>query len=277
MTDNTPYHAQVMAAAAFLRAKIANRPDVAVLLGTGQEFLPEKLAVDGGIDYADIPNFPTATVEGHRGRLVYGRLAGRHCLFLQGRFHWYEGHDSKAITLPVRAVAELGVKVLVVTNTAGGLNLAFKAGELMAIRDHLNFIPDNPLRGANCDAWGPRFPDLSQAYSPRLSTLAHEAAGRLGITLQSGVYVAVPGPSLETPAETRYLRNCGADAVGMSTVLEVIVAVHAGLEVFGLSVIANVNDPERMQPVILHEVIRQVKMTEENSRRLLGEIIRSLS
>ena len=276
MFEGDAYHSRVKAAAAFLKTRLSTPPAIIVILGTGQDLLPDGLTVDGAIDYADIPEFPRTTVPGHRGRLVHGSLQGRSCLILQGRFHWYEGYDLREITLPLRAMAGLGAKVLVIANTAGGLNLDFKAGELMAINDHLNFIGTNPLRGANCDQWGPRFPDLSQAYSKRLLAVASEAAVRLGIRLRHGVYVALPGPSLETPAETRFLRSCGADAVGMSTVPEVIVAIHAGLEVVGLSIIANVNDPDRMQPILLEEVIAQAKAAEGDLRRLLSEIIRDL-
>lgn len=273
MNSADDYVDRVLRAAAFLKAQLSSRPEVVVILGSGQDVLPQDLHVEGAIDYDEIPEFPKTTVSGHRGRLVHGRLKGKHCLFLQGRFHWYEGYDCKDITLPVRTLAELGAKVLVITNTAGGLNLGFRAGELMAISDHLNFIGANPLRGHNREQWGPRFPDLSKAYSRRIMAIAQEAAARLGIGLHSGVYVAIPGPSLETPAETRFLRNCGAAAVGMSTVPEVIVAVHAGLEVFGLSIIANINDPDCMQPIILDEVLAQAKKAGINLGRLVNEIM----
>jgi len=276
MKESEAYHAQVVEAAAFLKARLGGRPELAVILGTGQELLPEGLVVGRVIAYAAIPNFPESTVTGHAGRLVQGRLGERECLVLQGRVHWYEGYDTRAITLPIRVLAELGVKVLIITNTAGGLNPDFSAGDLMVINDHLNFIGANPLRGANREEWGPRFPDLSQAYSRRLMTVAHAAAQGLQIPLRDGVYVAIPGPSLETPAETRFLRQCGADAVGMSTVPEVIVAVHAGLEVLALSLIANVNDPERMQPILLAEVIAQVKAAAGRSRRLLTAIMQGI-
>lgn len=276
MIDAEAYPAQVAEAVAFLRARLPCQPELAVILGTGQGLLPEGLTIAGAISFAEIPHFPTTTVTGHAGRLVHGRLGGRECLLLQGRVHWYEGYDLKAITLPIRVVAGLGVTALIITNTAGGLNPEFAAGDLMLISDHLNFLGANPLRGANHEEWGPRFPDLSQAYSRRLMTIARQAAQDLRLRLQSGVYVALPGPSLETPAETRFLRNCGADAVGMSTVPEVICAAHAGLEVLGLSLIANVNDPERMQPILLDEVIAQVKAAEGRSRRLLAAIIQGI-
>ena len=270
------YADRVKATAAFLLARLSQRPEVVVILGTGQDLLPEEFQSEGAIDYADIPNFPKTTVPGHRGRLVHGRLHEKPCLFLQGRFHWYEGYGPAEITLPLRAIAALGAKVLLITNTAGGLNLDFAVGDLMIITDHLNFIGANPLRGANFEEWGPRFPDMSQPYSRRIMAIAEKAALRLGVRLQHGIYVAIPGPNLETPAETRFLRNCGGDAVGMSTVPEVIVAIHADLEVFGLSVIANVNDPDRMQAIVLSEVLAQVKKAAKATRQLLGEIIKAI-
>ena len=267
------YACRVEATTAFLKTHLGGRPEVLVILGTGQDVLPEEWIHEGTISYADIPNFPTTTAPGHQGRLVHGKLGKKRCIFLQGRFHWYEGYDDAEITLPIRTIAQLGAKVLLVTNTAGGLNLAFAAGDLMAITDHLNFIGTNPVRGANREEWGPRFPDMSQAYSRRIVAIAENAAKRLGIQLRHGVYIALPGPSLETPAETKFLRNCGGDAVGMSSVPEVIVAIHAGLEVFGLSIIANINDPDRMHPILVADVITQVKKTATNTRKLLQEII----
>lgn len=268
------YHAQVIAAASFLSARLASPPQIVCISGTGQDLLPQGFQVEGEIPFAEIPHFPQVTVPGHSARLVHGRLGEKGAIFLQGRVHWYEGYDARIITLPVRVMAELGAHVLIITNCAGGLNPAFAAGDLMMISDHLNFMGVNPLRGANREEWGPRFPDLSQAYSRRLLAMADEAASRLTIPLRRGVYCAVAGPSLETPAETRFLRNCGADAVGMSTVPEVIVAVHAGLEIFGLSIIANVNNPDAMQPIRMEEVMAQVKKAEETTRRLLTAIIK---
>lgn len=274
---NDDFFRKVTETATFLKARLSTPPKILIILGTGQDALPKELRIETIIDYADIPNFPEVTVPGHRGRLVHGRLHSTPCLFLQGRLHYYEGYDTAEITLPLRVAATLGAKILLITNTAGGLNLDFAAGELMTITDHLNFIGTNPLRGMNFEQWGPRFPDMSQPYSQRITAIAHDAATGLGIKLQHGIYVAIHGPSLETPAETRFLRSCGADAVGMSTVPEVIVAMHMGLEVFGLSLIANVNNPDQMQPIKLDEVLAQVKKAEGDSRQLLSEIIRKLS
>lgn len=271
--DQTPL---TIAAAAFIKQLLPACPDVAVILGSGQDLLPEGLKAEVALDYNDIPGLPKATAPGHRGRIIYGYLADKRCLIFQGRFHWYEGYDAKTIAMPVRIMAEIGIPTMIITNTAGGLNLSFIAGDLMVITDHINLIGNNPLRGANREEWGPRFPDMTRAYSPRLWDAAHEAAARLGIQLRSGVYIGIPGPSLETPAETRLLRMCGGDAVGMSTVPEVIAAVHAGIEVLGLSVIANVNDPNQMQPILMDEVIVQVKKAADTVRRLLAEVISRL-
>lgn len=276
MTGPCDHTSQVLAATAFIKNRITASPDVAVILGTGQDLLPEGFIATETIAYREIPHFPQATVPGHRGRLVHGRLGDKRCLIFQGRFHWYEGYDTKAISLPVRIAAELGVRTLIITNTAGGLNLSFAAGDLMVINDHINLIGDSPLRGVNREEWGPRFPDLSRAYPAKLRDIAHAAATTLGVPLQSGVYIGIPGPSLETPAETKFLRMCGGDAVGMSTVPEVIAAVHAGMAVLGLSIIANVNNPEQMQPILIDGVIAQVTKAAGCARRLLAEIINRL-
>lgn len=276
MTNPAEHYSQVKAASEFIKKRFPERPDVSVILGSGQDLLPEGFTATGDIDYNQIPNFPQTTAQGHRGRLVHGHLGNKRCLIFQGRFHWYEGYTTKTITLPVRIMAELRAQTMIITNTAGGLNLSFSAGDLMVINDHINMIGDNPLRGINREEWGPRFPDQSEAYTPRLRNVAHNAATTLGITLQQGVYIGIPGPSLETPAETRMLRMWGGDAVGMSTVPEVIAAVHAGIDVLGLSIIANVNNPDQMQPILMDEVLAQVKKAADTTRRLLAETIKAL-
>ena len=234
-------------------------PDsLGIVLGTGLGSLVEQLESPLIFPYEDLPGFPRSTVTGHAGNLACGLLAGRPTAVLQGRFHYYEGYSAREVALPIRVLSLLGAGTLVVTNASGGLDPDLRPGSLMVIRDHLNFIPDNPLRGPNIDEWGLRFPDLSSAYDQDLIRMALQAGRDLGIAdLVSGVYGAIPGPSLETPAETRYLRNCGIDAVGMSTVPEVIVARHASMRVLGISVIANVNDPDNFQPIILEDVIAQ--------------------
>jgi len=261
----------------FLQSQLKRVPEVVTILGSGQDALPEDLAVEGIISYQAIPHFPQPTAPGHSGQLIHGRIGATACLFLQGRCHHYEGYEAAEITLPLRAIAQLGVKVLLITNTAGGLKPSLGAGDLMAITDQLNFIGANPLRGPHCPQWGPRFPDMTEAYPPRLLAIADQAARRLGIDLKHGVYVAVPGPSLETPAEVRFLRQAGGDAVGMSTAPEVIDAVQAGLEVFGLSVIANANCPGGQRaPILVADILAQVKQAAKTSSQLLQEIILNL-
>jgi len=262
---------QIEEARAFLSGLISCPPEIVVILGTGlggqvADSFEEKISVA----YAQIPHFPQTTVEGHGGRLIVGNCRGRQVAVLQGRFHYYEGYPTSQLTFPLRVLRLLGAGSLVVCNAAGGLNPQFTAGSLMLIRDHLNFIPDNPLRGPNIEEWGPRFVDMSCAYDLPLRQYARRKAASLGLDdMSEGVYVAVAGPSLETPAETRYLRQCGADAVGMSTVPEVIVARHAGLRVLGISVIVNVNDPDRMMPVLLEEVLAEAQKASATLDRLL--------
>ncbi|MFA7382436.1 MAG: purine-nucleoside phosphorylase [Desulfurivibrionaceae bacterium] len=268
------YKQRVDEAVAFLRDRMPTPPEIVLVLGTGLSGLAERIESPVVLPYTEIPNFPAATVASHAGNLVFGVLCGRPVAVLQGRFHYYEGYSARDLAMPIRVLALLGAKTLIVSNSAGGLNPAFAPGTLMVVRDHLNFIPDNPLRGANIDAWGPRFPDLSAPYDQGLIDLALNCAARRGIDrVATGVYVAIPGPSLETPAETRYLRQCGADAVGMSTVPEVIVAIHAGMRVLGLSVVANVNDPNNLQPIILEEIIAETNRAEERLSQLLLAVV----
>lgn len=269
----TEYRQQVEEGAAFLRARLPGRPRWGIILGTGQGRLAEHLEGAGALNYEEIPHFPPSTTPSHAGRLAWGRLVGVPVLVFQGRFHLYEGLSPRQVALPVRLLAALGGEVLVVCNAAGGLNPLFQAGDLMLITDHLNLQGDNPLVGANVEDWGPRFPDMSRVYDPGLRALAEEVARERRLRLRQGVYVAVKGPSLETPAETRMLRLLGADAVGMSTVPEVIAAVHAGLKVLGLSVISNVNLPDAMAPIDLTEIIATVAAAEPRLVELLLGIL----
>jgi len=268
------YLAQVEEGAAFLAPLLGLVPDWGVVLGTGLGLLSEHLQDGGQLPYGDLPHFPRTTSPAYQGRLHWGHLAGSPTLIFSGRFHAYEGYSLRQVTFPVRLMAALGVKRVVLTNAAGGLNPAFQAGDLMLLTDHLNFLGDNPLVGENLDAWGPRFPDMSQAYDRGLRDLAQEVAARRGLTLRQGVYVAVQGPSLETPAETRFLRLAGADAVGMSTVPEAICAVHAGLRVLGVSVISNMNLPGEMTPVSLEEIVATVARAEPQLVTLLLGVLK---
>ncbi len=271
------YKKRVAAAVSFLVERITDKPRIAIILGTGLGDLVEKIDAPRIIPYEKIPNFPQATVTGHAGNLVCGRLAGEKVAVLQGRFHYYEGYSTKELTLPVRTLALLGAEILIITNAAGGLNASFRPGAIMVIRDHLNFIGENPLRGLNVDEWGPRFPDMSAPYDGALIDMTRQCAVHLRIPdVVGGVYVAVPGPSLETPAETRYLRQCGADAVGMSSTPEVIVGKHAGMRILGLSVIANVNDPDHFIPVDVDDVIAESRNAAPRLLHLLMEILKKL-
>ncbi len=263
------YVAQVEEAAAFLRTRLPAMPEVCMMLGTGLGGVADALEVSWRADYGQIPYFPVSTAPEHAGRLLVGRIGKTRLAIFQGRFHFYEGYSTKRLTFPVRVMARLGVKVMIGVNAAGGLNLDFAPGDIMVIRDHINLIPDNPLRGPNVDEWGPRFPDMSAAYTPGLRRAIHEAGARQGISLREGVFVAVPGPSLETPAETRFLRLAGADAVAMSLVPEVIVAVHAGMKCLGISIIANVNDPDNFRPILIEDVVAQAEKAERRLEALL--------
>jgi len=241
---------------AFCRSNLPAIPEIVIQLGTGLGGLADRIERECTLAYRDIPHFPQATVASHQGNLIIGRLDGRRIAMLQGRFHYYEGYSTREVTLPIRVLSLLGSRTLVLTNAAGGLNPLFAPGSIMVIRDHLNFLGENPLRGPNVDAWGPRFPDMSLPYHPRLIRSALDCARLCGLhNVVTGTYVCIPGPSLETPAETRWLRESGADAVGMSSVPEVIVARHAGMEVLGLSAISNVNDPDNFQPILLEDII----------------------
>ncbi len=248
-------------------------PDIIIQLGTGLGNFAKKIVTKQVIPYQELPHFPQSTVTSHNGNLVFGTLSGKKVAVLQGRFHFYEGYSTKEVTFPIRVLSLLGAKTLLLTNAAGGLNPLFKAGSIMVIRDHLNFLGENPLRGLNVDAWGPRFPDFSTPYHPGLIKTALDSATHCKISnVISGVYVCIPGPSLETPAETRWLRESGADAVGMSSVPEVIVAHHAGLDVLGLSVVSNVNNPDNLEPIILEDIIATAEAMEPKLERLLVEI-----
>ncbi|MBW2370055.1 MAG: purine-nucleoside phosphorylase [Deltaproteobacteria bacterium] len=247
------YHNQVSEAADFLRKKINVTPRVGIMTGTGLGNSAESLDATAVFDYAQIPHFPDATVESHMGRLSFGSLVGKPVMALQGRFHLYEGYTPREVAFPIRVMQQLGVKTLILSNAAGGLNPNFIPGDIMVIRDHINLTGKNPLTGPNHDPWGDRFPDMSSVYDLQLATLA-ESAGVDG-PLKSGIYAGLPGPSLETPAEVRYLRTIGADAVGFSTVTESIVAVHAGMSLLGLSIITNVHNPDNPQPASVSEII----------------------
>ena len=241
--------------AAYLASKIEKKPKTGLIIGTGLGSVTEEMDVVLRLAYEEIPNFPSTTVEGHRGTMAVGKLGGQSIIALEGRFHMYEGYTAAEITFPVRVLADLGVKYLLISSASGGLNPLFQTGDLMIVTDHINLTGTNPLIGPNLDSFGPRFPDMSSVYDPDLVKLACKSALEVSIPLRQGVYVGISGPSLETPAETRFLRMIGADAVGMSTVSEAIVGVHCGMKIIAIVVITNVNLPDCMQPTSLEKVI----------------------
>ena len=267
---------QVGEALGIIRARAGARPDVAVILGTGLGGLAREMSVAAEIAYRDIPGFPLSTVESHSGRLLVGELGGKRVVAMQGRFHRYEGYTLQQVTFPVRVLRALGAGTLIVSNACGGMHPLWKPGELVLIADHINLLGDNPLVGPNDDTLGPRFPDLSQAYDPALRALAREVARDLKIVLREGVYVAVSGPNLETAAEYRFLRSIGADVVGMSTVPEVIVAVHGGMRVLGLSIITDACLPDALQPANVQEIIATAAGAEPQLTRLVRGVLERL-
>jgi purine-nucleoside phosphorylase len=267
------YFQRVEAAAAAVRARVGEAPDVAVVLGTGLGAFADGLADRTAVSYADIPHWPASGVVGHAGRLVAGAAGGRRVLALSGRAHLYEGHDLATATFATRVLGRLGVRTLLVTNAAGGINEQFGQGALMVIEDHINLLGTNPLVGPNDARFGRRFPDMSDAYSARLRALAFEVAAARGLTLERGVYIAVTGPSYETPAEIRAFRVLGADAVGMSTVPEVIVARHMGIEVLGISCISNMAAGILPQPLTEEEVIETTARVRDQFVSLLEGVV----
>lgn len=269
------YFEQVEETTAWLRARIGV-PEVAIVLGSGLGNFAERLNEPTSIPYTDIPHWPATAVIGHEGRLVAGTLHGRRVLALAGRVHFYEGHGMGTVTFGTRVIGRLGVKILILTNAAGGITTTLTPGTLMVMDDHLNLLGTNPLVGSNDERFGPRFPDMTEVYSARLRLIAADAAQAAGLTLGHGVYAAVHGPSYETPAEIRYLRTIGADAVGMSTVPEAIVARHMGIEVLGLSCIANAAAGVLPQPLNHAEVMEVTRRVRGAFASLLEGIIERL-
>lgn len=280
--DDVPTLEQLRAAAEVVERHCTHTPQVGIILGSGMGVLTDAMTDRQVIPYANIPHFPVSTVSGHAGALVMGGLAGHYIAVLQGRAHYYEGYSMQQITLPVRVLRLLGVHTLIVTNAAGALNPAFSPGDLMVIRDHINLVGlagMHPLRGPNLDALGPRFPNMSQAYDPDLCKLARDVARKRDIPLHEGVYVCVAGPSFETPAEVRFLRLIGGDAVGMSTAPEVTVACHAGIRVLGLSGISNVaiDQPTSARATTHDEVLETAKVIVPRLTELIRGVLGELS
>lgn len=264
---------QINEAVRAIRAIDKTKPKIAVVLGTGLGDLTKKMKVKSTINYADIPHFPSSTVDTHAGELITGTLGGKDIIALSGRFHFYEGYTMQEVTFPVRVAKALGVKTLIVSNACGGLNPQFASGDIMVIEDHINFMGDNPLIGPNDDSLGPRFPDMCEPYTQSLIELAEEVSLKAKISLKKGVYLACAGPNLETRAEYRMMRFMGADVVGMSTVPEVIVAVHCGLKVLGLSVITDECMPDALEPVNIDKIIATANAAEPKLAKIVGDCI----
>jgi len=267
------YKLKAMETARYLKDRIEKIPKVAFLAGTGLGDSVRSLDLFGSFEYKDIPNFPISTVESHAGRLLAGTMGGKDIIVLQGRFHLYEGYSPLEITFPIRVMQELNIRILILSNASGGLNLDFKKGDLMIITDHINLTGSNPLVGPNEESWGPRFPDMISAYDQKLGELAENGGKESGGNLWKGIYVGLKGPSLETPAEMRYLRAIGADAVGFSTVQEVISAVHGGMKVLGLSTITNINDPGKPVSASVEEIIAVAKTAAPRLEQILTYVL----
>jgi purine-nucleoside phosphorylase len=261
---------------AFIRKNTQVKPDIGIILGTGLGGLAQEIQAEVVLDYQNIPHFPISTVEFHAGKLIFGTLGGKSVVAMQGRFHFYEGYSMKQITYPVRVMKELGVESLLVSNACGGMNPIYRAGDIMIMEDHINLLGDNPLIGVNDPELGPRFPDMSEPYNHKLIDLAEQVALEKGIKVQRGVYVAVAGPNLETRAEYRFLRIIGADVVGMSTIPEVIVANHAGMQVLGLSVVTDECFPDALKPAKIEEIIETAAGAEPKLTYIMKTVVQRL-
>lgn len=253
---------KVNKAVKFLNGRLPDTPEVGIILGTGLAGLADKIEEATHIPYTEIPYFPRSTVAGHPGQMIYGMLGGKRVIAMQGRIHYYEGYSMQEVTFPVRVMKLLGIDLLLLSNASGGVNPEFEIGDVMILTDHINLQPENPLRGVNVDDWGPRFPDMSEAYDRTCIKSMHEIASDEGVTLREGVYASVPGPNFETPAEYGYVRRIGADAVGMSTVPEVLVARHMGLKCMALSVITDLGVEGKIVEVT-HEEVQEVAQKSE--------------
>jgi len=268
---------RVQRSADFVRSRWPHSADVAIILGTGLGNLGDAIEKPTVIEYPEIPDFPSSTVESHAGRLLCGTLAGKHVVAMQGRFHRYEGYTLQQVTFPVRVMRELGARTLIVSNACGVVRSDWNAGDLMLIGDHINLLGDNPLIGPNDERLGPRFPDMSQPYDEGLRATARDIARKRGITLREGVYVAVSGPNLETRAEYRMVRELGGDVVGMSTVPEVIVAVHGGMRVLGISIITDQAVPETLEATTLEQIIAAAASAEPSLTALVRGVVGTFS
>ena len=269
----TSLKAKAIAAAGHIRPHLLRIPGIAILTGTGLGECADGVLTHAQFEYRDIPHFPVSTVEGHQGQLLIGDLNGREIAVFKGRFHLYEGYSPQEVIFPIRVMQELGIKKFIVFNAAGGLNSRFSPGDIMIIQDHINLTGQNPLVGPHEPDWGNRFPDMARAYHPELANLALTIGNQLNISLQTGVYAGLLGPSLETPAEIRFLRTIGASAVGFSTIMEVIAAVQAGMKVIGISTLTNVHNPENPTPATLEEILDVAKRSSPAMQALIESLV----
>jgi purine-nucleoside phosphorylase len=260
----------------FLQKKVFLKPEIGIILGTGLGGLINELEIIQSYPFSAIPNFPVSTVTGHNGQLIFGKMSGKNIVAMQGRIHYYEGYSMQEIAFPVRVMKFLGIHLLILSNASGGLNPTFNIGDLMIIEDHINLMGNNPLIGRNEDELGPRFPDMSNAYDPELIKMAINIARKFQIPLQHGIYAAVSGPTYETPAEYHYLHTIGADAVGMSTVPEVIAAHHMGLQCIAFSVISDLGVPGKIVKITHHDVVTAASSVEPKMTKILKELIGNL-
>ncbi|MDX1618909.1 MAG: purine-nucleoside phosphorylase [Balneolaceae bacterium] len=263
-------------ALSYIQDQTGLRPDYLIILGTGLGQLADEIDAEISISYADIPHFPVSTVESHEGRLLFGSLAGKQVVAMQGRFHYYEGYSMQQIVFPVRVLKANGAGTLIVSNACGGMNTNYRRGDIMLINDHINMFGDNPLIGPNDEELGPRFPDMSEPYTERLIELAENVALEKGIKMHKGVYLALSGPMLETRSEYRFLRLIGADVVGMSTIPEVIAAVHMGMDVMGISVITDECFPDALEPVVIEDVLEAAGMAEPKMTQVIMGVLERL-
>lgn len=267
---------KIMEAVEYIQDHYDVRPRIGMILGSGLGEMAEEIENKVSISYRDIPNFPVSTVQGHEGNLVFGQLKGKQVAVMQGRLHYYEGYSMQEITFPIRVMDRLGIEMLIVTNAAGGINENFHAGDLMVIKDIINLQGDNPLIGPNLNDFGKRFPDMSQAFSPKLQDILIKSGEKANLSVQKGVYVAMKGPNYETPAEVQMLKILGADAVGMSTVPEVIAARHSGIEVLGISCISNMAAGILKQPLNHAEVIETTQRVKEDFKKIIKETLKNI-
>ncbi|MCW9706903.1 purine-nucleoside phosphorylase [Fodinibius salsisoli] len=263
-------------ALSYIQEQTDHRPDYLIILGTGLGHLADKIEVKDAISYADIPHFPVSTVESHAGQLLFGKLSGKNVVAMQGRFHYYEGYSMQQIAFPVRVIKALSAEMLIVSNACGGMNTNYQRGDIMLIKDHINMLGDNPLIGPNDEELGPRFPDMSEPYTESLQNLAEEVALKNEIKMHKGVYLALSGPTMETKAEYRFLRMIGADVVGMSTVPEVISAVHMGMDVLGISVITDECFPDALEPIDIEKVLKAAGMAEPKMSKVIMGVLEQL-